>query len=103
MVCKVIWTPNALKTYIANIGYLEKDWTEKEVKRFITDTEKKIQNIAGQPLIGSSRSAKYPNIRFTLIHKRVALIYRYKPVKNEIELLRFWNTWQNPRKQSSTG
>ncbi len=98
MVCKVTWTANTLKTYISNIGYLEKEWTEKEIKKFVDDTEKKIQNISKQPYIGSARSAKYPNVRFTLIHKRVALIYRFKPMKQEIELLRFWNTWQDPRK-----
>ncbi len=51
-----------------------------------------------QPGIGSSRSSKHPNVRFTLVHKRVALIYRCKPLKKEIELLRFWNTYENPRK-----
>jgi hypothetical protein len=28
----------------------------------------------------------------------VALIYKYKPQKNEIDLLVFWNTYRNPGK-----
>jgi hypothetical protein len=33
MVYKVSWTPKALESYISNIGYLETDWTEREVKK----------------------------------------------------------------------
>ena len=98
MVCKVSWTPKALETYISNIEYLETKWTEREVKKFIADVEKKIKALSGQPGIGSPRNKKQHNIRHTVIHKRVSLIYRYKPVKKEVELLRFWNTYQNPKK-----
>jgi plasmid stabilization system protein ParE len=98
MVYKVSWTPKALETYISNIEYLETKWTDREVKKFISDTERKIKTLAGQPGIGSSRNKKHRDIRHTVIHKRVSLIYRHKPRKKEIELLRFWNTYQNPKK-----
>lgn len=98
MVCKVSWTPKALDTYISNIEYLEKRWTEREIKNFISAVEKKIKALSGQPEIGSPRNKKQQNIRNTVIHQRVTLIYRYKPLKKEIELLRFWNTYQNPKK-----
>ncbi len=98
MDCKISWTHRAWLTYEANINYLEEEWTEKEIRNFILLVDKKITNIAKQPRLGTSRNTKYPNIRYTLVHKRVALIYKYKPVKEEIELLVFWNTSQNPRK-----
>jgi plasmid stabilization system protein ParE len=98
MVYKVSWTLKALESYISNIRYLETKWTEREVKKFITTVEKKIKNLSSQPGIGSARNKKQRNIRHTVIHKRVSLIYRYKPVKKEVELLRFWNTYQNPKK-----
>jgi len=98
MVYKVSWTLKALETYISNIEYLETKWTDREVKRFIATTEKKIKTLSGQPGIGSPRNRKQRNIRHTVLHKRVSLIYRIKPGKKEIELLRFWNTWQNPKK-----
>jgi len=88
----------ALKTYISNIQYLEVNWTEKEIERFKFLVEKKIENISHHPKLGSARSKSAPHIRFTLIHKRVALIYKYKPSRNEIELMVFWNTSQDPRK-----
>lgn len=98
MVYKVGWTPKALESYINNVSYLETKWTVREVRKFITDVEKKIKALSGQPTIGSARNKKQPNIRHTVIHKRVSLIYRYKPIKKEIELLLFWNTYQNPKK-----
>ena len=33
--------------------------------------------------------------------QRVSLIYRYKPLKKEIDLLLIWNTYQNPKKLRS--
>lgn len=60
--------------------------------------DKRLAILSKQPLIGNPRSKKHPNIRSTLVHKRVLLIYKHKPSINEIDLLVFWNTYQNPRK-----
>ena len=98
MVYKVNWTLKAPETYISNIEYLETRWTDHEVKCFIAATEKKIKAISGQRGIGSPRSSKQRNMMHTVLHKRVSLIYRFMPRKKEIELLRFWNTRQNPKK-----
>jgi len=98
MACKVNWTPKALQTFDDNITYLKENWTEKEIIHFVTLTDEKITNLSHHPRIGSPRNAKHPNIRFTLVHKRIALIYRFKPRKNEVVLLLFWNTYQNPNK-----
>ncbi len=98
MVYKIIWLPRALKTYISTIQYLETAWTEKEIQTFIELTEKKIENISYHPKLGRAINKSNLNIRSTLIHKRVALIYQHKPFKNEIELMVFWNTSRNPRK-----
>jgi plasmid stabilization system protein ParE len=98
MVYKVNWTLKALESYISNIKYLESAWTEKEVKNFAALVEKKINLLSRQPEIGTSRNKKQVNIRHTVLHKRVSLIYRVKPQKKEIELLLFWNTYQHPSK-----
>lgn len=96
MAYQVIWLPKAIKTFEANIDYLEKNWSEKEIIKFVLLVDKKLNNISNHPHLGSSRNKKNPNIRFTLIGKRVALIYQLKPNKKEIVLLLFWNTSQNP-------
>ena len=70
----------------------------REISNFVISVDKKISSLSGQPAIGKPRNKKYPQIRFTVIHKRVALIYKHKPSKNEIDLLVFWNTDRNPGK-----
>ncbi len=98
MDCKINWTNRAWLTYKANITYLEKEWTAKEVSNFVLLVDKRLANLSKHPGIGNPRNKKYPNIRATLVHKRILLLYKYKPQKNEIDLLIFWNTYQNPRK-----
>lgn len=70
----------------------------KEVKKFALTVEKKVSVLSKQPGIGSPRNQKQQNIRHTVLYKRVSLIYRINSGKKEIELLRFWNTYQNPSK-----
>ncbi len=95
MVYKIIWQPTALRTYIRNIEYLETAWTEKEVKRFIGLVEKKLESISRMPRLGIL-TGKRNNVRRVVIHKRIVLFYKHKPLKGEIDLLLFWNTYQEP-------
>ncbi|MBZ4187631.1 type II toxin-antitoxin system RelE/ParE family toxin [Niabella beijingensis] len=98
MAVKINWTNRAWKTYESNIKYLQDAWTQREVNNFIEQTDKLILRLSRFPQSGRSRNKKYQNIRCAVLHKRVLLIYKYKPIKNEIDLLVFWNTWQNPKK-----
>lgn len=98
MDCKINWTLRAWRTYEANIEYLRNAWTQQEINNFIELTDKQILRLSRFPKLGSSRNNKSQNIRCVVLHKRVLLIYKHKPVKNEIDLLVFWNTWQNPKK-----
>jgi plasmid stabilization system protein ParE len=102
MDCKINWTNTAWISYESNILYLELAWTAKEISNFVLSVEKRLDNLAKHPRIGNARNKKYPNIRSTLVHKRILLIYKYKPLKSEIDLLLFWNTSQNPKKLKGT-
>ena len=95
MVSEIIWSPLAIRTYGENIDYLEKSWTAKELESFIDLTAKKLKVLKQFPGTGYS-SNQNRSLRKTLIGKRIMLIYRYKPRKSTIELVRFFNTWQNP-------
>lgn len=97
MACKINWTNRAWLTYEANIEYLETSWTSKEISIFVELVDKKLNGLS-HPRIGNPRNKKYPNIRSTLVHKRILLVYKHKPLKNEIDLLVFWNTSRNPKK-----
>jgi plasmid stabilization system protein ParE len=100
MVYSVIWSDLAVKTYISNIQYLETQFTETEIKAFITAVQRKIALLRTQPRLGRLTN-KRENVRVTVIHKRVTLIYRYRPIKHEIQLVRFWNNYQNPKRLKS--
>jgi len=97
MVRKIIWSPEAIDTYISIIEYLEKEWTEREVRNFMLRVHEKLGILSQQPLIGRLSSKKRNNYR-TLINKHTTLVYHYKPIKKEIELVSFWNNAQDPRK-----
>jgi len=96
VVYKIIWTLRALDSYVSNMRYLEEFWTEKEISKFASLVEKKLLLLSRHPELGSSRNKRHSNVRHTVIHKRVSLIYRVRPQKKQIELLLFWNTYQNP-------
>ena len=96
MVGKITWSPKAVVTYAAVIEYLLEEWTEKEIRNFVSRVDKKLQLLKTQPLIGRA-SGKKPHYYRTLVHKRVTLVYHYKPVKKEIELVIFWNHWRDPK------
>ena len=83
MVQRIIWSSLAFKTYIANISYLQQEWTQKEIDHFIAATENKLALLKLQPNIRASTNKRL-HIRKTLIGKRILLIYRYKPRKGEI-------------------
>ena len=98
MDCKINWTDRAWQTYKTNIDYLEQAWTAKEISNFVLLVDKRLAGLSKHPRTGNPRNKKYLNIRTTLVHKRILLVYKHKPLKNEIDLLVFWNTYQNPRK-----
>ncbi|MGV3764955.1 MAG: type II toxin-antitoxin system RelE/ParE family toxin [Chitinophagaceae bacterium] len=101
MVCRIVWTAAAIESYITNIEYLEKAWSEKEVKRFKLLTEKKVALLAQHPELGTIKAINHKNtspesIRCSLVHKKVMLVYRFCHERYEIELLWFWNTRMSP-------
>jgi len=95
MVHKITWSSLAIKTYVNNVEYLKKEWTEQEVINFMVAVQRKLFSLSLQPRSGIITN-KRRNIRKTIVNKRIVLIYRHKPQKNEIELVRFYNTYQRP-------
>jgi len=95
MAKEIIWTPRAEKTFNAVIAYLEKEWTEKEVKKFISETSRVIKLISEKP--ETFRKSIQIYIREAVITKHNLLIYRIKG--ENIFLLSFWATRKNPKKK----
>jgi plasmid stabilization system protein ParE len=98
MVHEIVWSKQALHPYLDNIDYLQTDWTEKEVNKFVNATNEILKLIVLQPNIGRLTS-KRAFLRKILAAKRTILIYRFKPNGKLIELVQFFNTWQHPNKR----
>lgn len=98
MVYEIVWSKQALNSYLRNIDYLKKDWTEKEIDKFTNATNEILKLISLQPKIGRLTS-KRAFLRKILVAKRIILIYRFNPSSDAVELVQFFNTWQNPNKR----
>ena len=97
MAYQIKWTLRAKESYDSNIAYLETEWTEREIKKFVNAVEEKLQLIAIFPEL-SVRTNKRKHIHKAIINKQIVLFYRpYKTLKR-IELLLFWDSRRNPAK-----
>jgi plasmid stabilization system protein ParE len=97
MVQEIIWSPEATAAFLEIISYLRDTWTEKEVNEFADRVDEKLEILKSHPRVGGIKNKRL-NIRQTVIHKKVVLIYKYKPRKKEVYLLKFWNTLKDPNK-----
>jgi plasmid stabilization system protein ParE len=94
---KIIWSPRARTTLLNILNYLEKEWGENSVHRFITEVTDILMHVSRNPkMFISTKKNKY--IRKGIITKHISLYYRIKPQKKEIELLTFWDNRQDPKK-----
>ncbi|MXO03293.1 type II toxin-antitoxin system RelE/ParE family toxin [Flavobacterium sp. HBTb2-11-1] len=92
---EVIWTNAAKNDYWKNIEYLQSEWTLQEVYNFIDKTDALILLLLKQNLV--FKPTDYKDVFHVPVTKQITLYYRILENYN-IELLRFWNTYQNPKK-----
>ena len=97
MAIEVSWTNEAIKTFQENIDYLQNHWSDKEVVRFIQQTENIIVRLKKFPQSypPGYRNKKYRKAR---MNKYIALFYSYTKSNSKIVLLSFWNVKQDPDK-----
>lgn len=91
---KIIWSPEAERTFDAIINYLEENWSEKEIRNFIVETEKTIFLLKHNPFL--FRGSEKENIYEALVGKQNLLLYQVSETSKRIELLSFWDTRQDP-------
>jgi len=95
MVNEIVWSFKANATFEAIISYLETEWSEREAIDFVNRVYEKLEVLRVHPKIGMLIKN---NTYRTILHKRITLVYHYKPRKKEITLITFWNNWQNSQK-----
>ncbi len=74
MAIVIKWADEAKKTFDENISYLMEEWTEKEIKNFVKQTNNILLRIVAYPEMYSA-SAKNPEIRKAAINKYIVLYY----------------------------
>jgi plasmid stabilization system protein ParE len=97
MAFKVIWSPKAVETFDKVIDYLHKNWTEKEIKKFVRETEHVIHLVSINPHL--FRASEKENIFEAIITKHNLLLYQVNQQSKTIELLSFFDTHQDPKKK----
>jgi plasmid stabilization system protein ParE len=91
------WTTKARSSYFEVLYYLEKAWTDKEIKNFISKVDQLLNQIEQNPEM-FEESATKKNIRKGFISRYYTLYYRVKPRSKEVQLLVFWDNRMNPEK-----
>ena len=92
----IFWSELAKIDYWNNIEYLEKEWTLAEVYNFIDKTDELIGLLKKGNL--SFKPTTYLNTFQVPVVSQITLYYRIQ--NNSIELLRFWNNYQDLNKLS---
>jgi plasmid stabilization system protein ParE len=92
---QVNWNRLAREEYYDNIDYLLQKWSEKEAQQFI-DLVDEIVSILRQGKI-DFQETDYPGIRRVVIREQITLFYKIIN-KQHVELLRFWNNYQDKKK-----
>ncbi|MBS1521584.1 MAG: hypothetical protein JST50_11340 [Bacteroidetes bacterium] len=90
------WTPEAEKTFLQNLEYLAYQWNNKVITDFINKVDDALQVIAQNP-------NAFPLHKSTLdIHKCVTIPFYRIVNNNSIDLITFWNNYQDPNKLKIT-
>ena len=90
----VRWNKHARLDYFKNIDFLLQNWSEKEAQNFI-DTVFRIEFILANGQV-EFQSTNRPDSRRCVITEQITLFYRIIDM-NHVELLRFWNNYQDLR------
>jgi hypothetical protein len=97
MMIQIIWTDRAKIDYWQNIEYLEREWTLNEVCSFMDKVDHLLVLLTKSNLI--FKPTNYESVFEVTVTKHISLFYKLS-INKDIELLCFWNTYQNPEKFS---
>ncbi|HVS91108.1 MAG TPA: type II toxin-antitoxin system RelE/ParE family toxin [Mucilaginibacter sp.] len=90
------WTPEAERTFSQNLEYLAYRWDNSVVLGFIQKVDDSLQAIISNPQAFPAHNSTL-HIRKCVVTPQITVYYR---IVNDstIDLLTFWNNYQNPEK-----
>lgn len=92
----LIWSKHALNDYSECISYLEENFSEKTILKFIAEIDKSLKLIIQHP--ESFPISTYKNIRYLVVIPHITIFYLIKN-QNEVQLVRMWNNRKNKPKR----
>jgi plasmid stabilization system protein ParE len=94
---KILWTDHALDELSQTFQYLQLNFSEKEISRLAERIESTIGYISKYPKL-YPESAQKPGVRRAVITGFNALYYRLNVDADQIEILSFFSTREDPDK-----
>lgn len=92
----VNWTEEAKSTFNSNLNYLHTEWNTKVVSDFLDRVDYVVELIQTNPnsflLVNSEK-----NVRRCVVTKQISLYFKIIS-EDRIDLITFWNTYQNPER-----
>lgn len=93
-ISKIIWSEEAVNNLRYIIDYLEHNWTEREVRKFVHKLEKLIDTIKNQPF--AFPASKKMGIRRAVLTRQTAIYYEI--FNDTIKIVTLFDTRRNPAK-----
>ena len=98
MALELVWTKRAAHGYDRIVRYLEEEWTEREVRNFVQNTNAFFELLKIYPeILEKTDTRKY--VYRGPINKYTMLTYRIRPRKKQIELINIRGSRQRPLKK----
>ena len=94
---KVVWSDNSLSELKEIVGYLETNWTNKEISRFFKKLERTIKQISINPLM-FPKTEKRESVRRCVLSKQLTLYYQVDT--NYLYIISLFDNRRNPNKKN---
>jgi plasmid stabilization system protein ParE len=95
MALEIVWTKQAEKGFGEIILYLESNFGDKEIRKFVRDSFDFFELLSKNPYL-LRKSEKQKNLYRGPMNKYTILTYRVKTIKNQIELINIRSSRQKP-------
>ena len=92
----VNWTFESERTFNDNISYLIEKWDTAVLNDFFNEVDNTIAHISNNPYLFPAYKTS-ETIRKCVLTKQITVYYKIVDDRT-IDLLTFWNSYQNPKK-----
>jgi plasmid stabilization system protein ParE len=95
MAVELAWSKRAEQGYARVVKYLEKEWTEKEIRNFVREMKHFFDLLKENPhMLEPSKTRK--DLYRGPVNRLTILTYRYKPRKKEIVIVNIREAKRKP-------